>query len=97
MPIGCRENRIQATLEVLTGSAIHLFRIFICENLLVHYTTERTKHRASNIIHYTTDQPTKMNAVKKRIMSHNKRREKNATHNMDEKMDSLQELPYVLV
>jgi len=47
---------------------------------LAHYTTERTKHPASNIIHYTTDQATEINAVKKRIMSHNKRREKNATN-----------------
>ena len=76
-------NRIQATLEVLTGSAIDLFRIFICEKLLVRYTTERTKHPASNIIHYTTQQPTKMNAVEKRNMSHNKRRENNATGNLE--------------
>jgi len=30
---------------------------------LVHYATEQDEHSSTHIIHYTTDQPTKMNAV----------------------------------
>ena len=72
-PIGCWGNPIHPKDEGLTVRRGVYFVNYNKGNFLVHYATDGTKHRRSNIIHYTTHQWMNNDPSKKRRMSHNKR------------------------